>query len=294
MISVTVEQVVQTTAILLVLGAVMVSSLLLVPGKRDAARDTFQAMLSMLLVAGTMLVVFAGGAYTLVPFFVLLAIRTGYEATIIQSDKNTALRLSVASGVLTALALLVPLLGIAFVGLWLVIVGRSVTVPNKSRTRLWQLVELLLFPMLPVAILAAAALDPALRPVVLIIYVLVELFDSCAYAAGKFLGKTPAFPILSPRKTIEGLFGGAVCLALVVAGVALWAGLPVGSSIVLACLSGAFGVAGDLAGSRLKRSAGVKDFPPVLKKQGGALDILDSWIAAGAAVSMILLGLNQL
>jgi phosphatidate cytidylyltransferase len=40
------------------------------------------------------------------------------------------------------------------------------------------------------------------------------------------------------------------------------------------------GLAGDLGTSALKRARGVKDFPPVLKRHGGVLDIYDAFLAA--------------
>ncbi|SHJ49736.1 phosphatidate cytidylyltransferase [Shimia gijangensis] len=283
-----VNDVVLTTAILLVIGVGMVSSLLLVPGKREAARDTFQAMLSMLIVAGTILMMFWGGALTLVPFLLILAFRTGYEATHVRLGAPAAVKVGVGAAVAAAMAMLSPILTIGLAGLWLLIFSRRVFVPNPSTGRLHALAEVALFPVIPMAILAFSALNPDLRPLVLIIYVLVELFDSCAYAVGKFLGRTPAFPVLSPRKTVEGLIGGALCLMVVVAGVTFWANLPVWPAILLTAAACGFGVAGDLGGSRLKRAGGVKDFPAVLKKQGGALDIFDSWIAAGAAISLLI------
>ena len=283
-----VNEIVQITAILLVVGAAMVSSLLLVPGKRQAAQDTFFAMLSMLTVAITILVVFWVGLYLLVPFLLLLAFRTGYEAARVQFGAKTAVALGIGAAIVTGLAMLFPVLSLGLAGVWLLIFSRLAFVPNISDGWIKASSEILLFPVIPMAILATAALDPELRPVILIIYVLVELFDSCAYAVGKFLGRTPAFPVLSPRKTVEGLVGGAVCLMLTVAGVAVFANLPVIPSVILAGMASIFGVAGDLAGSRLKRAGGVKDFPVVLEKQGGALDVFDSWIAAGAVIALVI------
>ena len=49
----------------------------------------------------------------------------------------------------------------------------------------------------------------------------------------------------------------------------------------------AFLLGGDLAGSRLKRASGVKDYPAVLPRQGGALDIADAWLIAGPALVLL-------
>jgi len=64
----------------------------------------------------------------------------------------------------------------------------------------------------------------------------------------------------------------------------LLAGLPALGSMTLALFVGALTVLGDLAASRLKRAAGVKDYPHLMRHQGGLLDITDAWIASGAGV----------
>lgn len=289
MVGWSVNDIVVTTAIILVIGSGLITSLLLVPGKREAAKDTFFAMLSMTVVAGSVLFAFWGGAYTLVPLIILLAGRIGYEAATVLFDAHIGLKIGLGTAIIAVLSMLVPNASLALVGLWLLILARHIMVPETNGSPRQKLRALFLYPILPMAVLAAAALNPDLRPVVLIVYVLVELFDSCAYAAGKFLGRTQAFPVLSPRKTIEGLIGGAICLMVFASAVAAWAGLSIFGAALLALLAGILGVAGDLAASRLKRAGKVKDFPVVFKKQGGALDVFDSWIAAGAAISVLIL-----
>jgi phosphatidate cytidylyltransferase len=44
-------------------------------------------------------------------------------------------------------------------------------------------------------------------------------------------------------------------------------------------------VAGDLLASLAKRRAGVKDYPPIMKVQGGLLDIIDAWLVAGPCLA---------
>lgn len=285
----TVDQIVSTTLVLLAIGVVLISSLFLVPGKREAARDTFQALLSMLVVTLTTLGVFWGGTYTLLPFLLLLAFRTAQEAGQVLWTAERGLNLGVGTALLVLPVLLWPPLTYGVPGLWLLLFARRISVPASTGTSLGHLTDLFLYPILPVILLASAAMDPVLRPTMLLLYVVVELFDSMAYATGKFLGRTPAFPVLSPRKTIEGLAGGAICILLIALGTAWVVGLPLVPAALVTTVACAVGVAGDLTASRIKRAAGVKDYPAVLKKQGGALDIWDSWIAAGAAVSVLLM-----
>lgn len=289
MSALTVAGIVRVTGLLLVAGAALVLALFLVPSKRAAAREIFAAMLSMLVVAGTILAVFWFGTATLLAFMALLAARAGYEAGAVLLGRQRGLAVGAGAAILAALAMGQPLAAPAYAGLWLLLFARQLLRPGRTDGVPGTLAQLLLYPLLPLAVLAHAVLDPELRPLMLAIYVLVELFDSGAYAIGKLVGRRPAFPVLSPRKTVEGLIGGAVCLMAIAAGIAAAAGLSVPGAVLLALLSGLFGVAGDLGASRLKRRAGVKDFPVVLKRQGGALDVFDSWISAGAAIAVLIL-----
>ena len=78
------------------------------------------------------------------------------------------------------------------------------------------------------------------------------------------------------------------CPSLQGLGCVVVVGLSVVQAAMLTLLACVLGVAGDLAGSRIKRQGGVKDYPTVLKSQGGALDIWDSWISAGAGVAILI------
>ncbi len=102
--------------------------------------------------------------------------------------------------------------------------------------------------------------------------------DTGAYFVGKAIGRTPLAPNISPSKTREGAAGGLV--AAVVACVALDAalGLPAvwWQAAMLGIAFGVVGQLGDLAESRIKRIAGVKDSGRLMPGHGGVLDRLDS------------------
>ena len=102
--------------------------------------------------------------------------------------------------------------------------------------------------------------------------------DTCAYLVGRAVGKRPLAPLISPSKTLEGAMGGlAGALAAGPAAIAL---LSLDATLVeglaLGALLGTVGQLGDLAESRLKRNAGVKDSGWLLPGHGGLLDSLDS------------------
>lgn len=110
------------------------------------------------------------------------------------------------------------------------------------------------------------------------------LGDTGAYFAGRLFGKTPLFPRVSPKKTVEGLVGGAA-LALAGGLIVKAVGLPERSWLEVAILSVVLdlvGVVGDLAESMLKRAWGVKDSGWIMPGHGGILDRVDSLLFSGA------------
>lgn len=128
------------------------------------------------------------------------------------------------------------------------------------------------------------------RALTLILVLSVWASDVLAYLVGSAFGRHRLAPRISPKKSWEGfvagLFGcmGIWALATLVPGLglalplALATGLGVGIAAVL----------GDLAESRMKREAGVKDSGASLPGHGGFLDRLDSLILAGVAAYWIL------
>ncbi len=110
--------------------------------------------------------------------------------------------------------------------------------------------------------------------------------DAGAYFVGRFLGRHPMTPLLSPKKTWEGLAGGLV--ASVVAALVISQLGPVLSNLWWAALFGlVVGVAavlGDLAESLIKRNSGKKDASSVLPGMGGVLDLVDSILFAAPVV----------
>lgn len=112
------------------------------------------------------------------------------------------------------------------------------------------------------------------------------LADTGGYFAGRFLGKHPLYPAVSPKKTVEGglgALGGAVCGAigshfLVVPSLSL------PHAIGIAVVGGAIGQMGDLGESLLKRSTGVKDSGAIVPGHGGILDRVDAVLLASTIV----------
>ncbi|MEW5944985.1 MAG: phosphatidate cytidylyltransferase [bacterium] len=100
--------------------------------------------------------------------------------------------------------------------------------------------------------------------------------DSGASFAGKFLGRTPLCPEISPKKTVEGAVGGVAGGMAAVVLIGALAAIPLRHTLVLGLLCGFFGQLGDLTESSFKREMGVKDTGTLMMHSGGVLDRIDS------------------
>jgi len=105
-------------------------------------------------------------------------------------------------------------------------------------------------------------------------------YDTSAFFAGKLFGETRMTPLLSPRKTWEGVAGG---LAGVTSAFALlwWfglkhLGLPLWSCLLMGGILGIAAQMGDLSVSALKREVQAKDSSHLIPGHGGLLDRMDS------------------
>lgn len=116
----------------------------------------------------------------------------------------------------------------------------------------------------------------------IVLYVLFTIWatDSGAYLVGKNWGRRKLWESISPKKTVEGFFGG-LGMAIIVGSV-FHSIYPVFSSfyvllsfVLIASVGGQFG---DLVESALKRRYKMKDSGHLLPGHGGMLDRFDSLI----------------
>lgn len=115
--------------------------------------------------------------------------------------------------------------------------------------------------------------------------------DTCAYLVGITMGKKKIFPLLSPKKSLEGCIGGIL-------GAGLLGGLfsyfviesriaeqTVTWIIVLICMVGAvMSQVGDLAASAIKRNHEIKDYGKLIPGHGGIMDRFDSVIVTAPMI----------
>lgn len=146
----------------------------------------------------------------------------------------------------------------------------------------------LLYAVLPLCLLVDLRLERSwngfpLIPLGLILCIWIN--DTMAYIVGSLTGRTPFFPAISPKKTWEGTIGG-ILLTVLAAGLFGYFGhyYRIADWIIIGLLAAVAGTAGDLAESKLKRMAGVKDSGSLLPGHGGFLDRFDSLLFAAPFV----------
>lgn len=131
----------------------------------------------------------------------------------------------------------------------------------------------------------------------LALIIITKLSDIWAYVSGVLLGRRfishPFSPVVSPKKSWEGIIGSFI--------LTLISGLLIGKCwlgdhgmvalLIFTPVIFVLAVAGDLAGSLIKRGLGVKDSGSLLPGIGGIFDLIDSpafTISLVVAVGMVL------
>lgn len=115
--------------------------------------------------------------------------------------------------------------------------------------------------------------------------------DTCAYLVGICIGKKKIFPVLSPKKSLEGCIGGVVGAGLLGAAYGYFAVEQVVADqkvtwiITLICMVGAvMSQVGDLAASAIKRNREIKDYGKLIPGHGGIMDRFDSVIVTAPMI----------
>lgn len=119
--------------------------------------------------------------------------------------------------------------------------------------------------------------------------------DSCAFFAGKTLGRHKLCPNISPKKTIEGAIGGVVGCGLSFLLFAFIVNSCLGSWLdgytmsyirifALGLIVAVLAQIGDLTASLIKRQFDIKDFGNLFPGHGGMLDRCDSIILVAPVI----------
>ena len=137
--------------------------------------------------------------------------------------------------------------------------------------------------------------DGSGRVFIAIPFILACMSDTGAYFIGCAWGRHKLAPTISPKKSVEGLFGG---IATAVVGMLLYCliidlAMDVKVNYLFAATYGIIGALcgtfGDLCFSVIKRQVGIKDYGKLIPGHGGALDRIDSIIFVSALTEVLLM-----
>jgi phosphatidate cytidylyltransferase len=172
-------------------------------------------------------------------------------------------------------------IGLLFVVFTLLFLFRIQTIDTAAREVAFALLAFLYIPFMLMH-LVQLRLTPFGIQWLFVIMLIVMTNDSAAYYTGCNFGKHRLYPLVSPKKSIEGSVGGLFgsLVGALLAKYTFFPQLTLTDAVVTALVIGVVGQSGDLFESLLKRSFGVKDSGTIIPGHGGILDRLDSILFA--------------
>lgn len=258
------------------------------------ARGWWMVLLAFMLafLAGPLGTILLFGVMSLIGVFELIGLS---RAPIGRGLKAIAVAAVVGQYVLVALGqfwaslLWIPLVAGLTVPIVAMLTGPAETFSERSgRVQLALMLGGFGLSLVPaLMLLPLSGQDP--RGLILFIVFLTQFNDVAQYYWGKFTGRTPMVPTLSPKKTWGGFLGGVATMGVLSWAVApLWTPLPQTGAVLVGVAAAVLGFLGDLTISALKREAGVKDAGALLPGFGGVMDRLDSLIYAAPLFYVIM------
>lgn len=108
------------------------------------------------------------------------------------------------------------------------------------------------------------------------VVVAIVAMDVGQFFIGRSFGNRQLAPVISPKKTVEGLIGGIISALVFSVAFAFLAPYDYETAVLLAVAAIVLGPLGDLSVSLVKRILGIKDMGTVLPGHGGILDRIDA------------------
>ena len=125
------------------------------------------------------------------------------------------------------------------------------------------------------------SIKPAGMLYVFYLFIIIWILDTGAYAVGRRFGQKQLASYISPKKTIEGAFGGiitAVLTGMLSYFIFLKNYFSLPELVLISFVISVISQFSDLSESLLKRDVGVKDSANLLPGHGGMLDRFDSFL----------------
>ncbi len=143
----------------------------------------------------------------------------------------------------------------------------------------------ILFIGVPLGHFVLLRLLPKGRELIFFLLLTLWLVDTAAYFVGINFGRRRLAPVLSPKKTVEGLLAALAggLLGGILFGRFLL-GIPPAAGAITGLLLALLGQTGDLFESLWKRALGQKDSGHLIPGHGGVLDRIDSFLFTAPAL----------
>ena len=265
-------------------------------------KRTLSGFLFVALIIGSILY----SQYTFAAIFAIItgwAVREFHQLSNNQKDTNVNLLLGLIGGVLLFVSSFIYASGISHFplfsvyGLYVVLVliyelyrQQANPLHNWAYFVLGQM-----YVALPFSLLNFILFIDGWQPIILLsVFATIWVNDTGAYLFGVTLGKHRLFERISPKKSWEGFFGGAIValasgyvFSLFIPQINLINWLIFSEIIVI------FGTFGDLIESLMKRTVNMKDSGNVIPGHGGLLDRFDSMLLAAPVIFIYLSFLFQ-
>jgi phosphatidate cytidylyltransferase len=273
-------------------------------GPQPGERDVPAAFLTGVLLAGIALAALWAGpaAFAVVAAIAVLIAQGELFGVMVKAHNQPATLVGLVAGVLMmagayfrgeAATPAMFALGVMAAFLW------YMTVPAEHRTHVTRNIGLTVLNMAWIPLLGGYLIAtlklPDGRALVFSIVALTFLFDTAAFLIGSVSGggwfQRPLAPNISPKKSWEGLLGGALTTivasgAFVTSFVGVFEDRRV-DALLLGLVVSVAATLGDLAESIVKRDVGVKDMGTVLPGHGGVLDRIDSLLFVAPATFLL-------
>lgn len=269
------------------------------------AKRIFSTVLLWLIIFATMYFFKAQGGIVLLVLVSALTQRELYQMVTKMGHAPFArigllfgAAITLAPVVVTHCALFTPenLLAVATIAFAIAIVGAR-TPENRVESLAWTLFGLVYVPfmlqfLVRILLIAGPHANTGLALALWLIAVS-KFCDVGALLTGMAIGKHKMAPVISPKKTWEGAFGGLITSALLGAGIVYFARdyFPVALTPLLAAAIAlpiaALGIISDLVESVIKRRANTKDSGATIPGIGGVFDLSDSLILTSPAGFLI-------